>query len=70
MRAIARRGGGYMSEQELTRNTCEWSSDSGCWESSCGQEFIINDEQTPTDCNMRFCCFCGHELVQAKEVKP
>jgi hypothetical protein len=45
---------------------CSWSSD-GCWETSCGESFTINDEMTPMECGMCFCCFCGLPLVQLEE---
>ncbi len=32
------------------------------WYSGCGQDFMINDEQTPLECGMKFCMFCGRVL--------
>lgn len=47
----------------LVGKSCTWSSDGGTYETSCRNYFLINDEDTPTDCKMIFCCFCGKPLI-------
>lgn len=45
------------------KGVCEWTEDScEVWETSCGGTYYII-EGTPTDNNMRYCPFCGCELV-------
>lgn len=49
---------------------CTWkqcSGEGGCydetWETDCDNMFTLN-EGTPSDNRMKFCCFCGGELVE------
>lgn len=56
--------------------TCTWMQDgpdSDVWEASCRHTFRL-DADTPTDNNMRFCCFCGKPLESApwadEEITP
>lgn len=45
---------------------CEWEPtdpDFGTWETSCGHSFFVV-EGSPSDNDMRFCCYCGHPLKE------
>jgi hypothetical protein len=45
---------------------CVWTEDEdGIWNTSCGNAFIMNDE-TPSENDFKFCCFCGKLLVEEK----
>lgn len=47
---------------------CHWSQDSedgDTWAAQCGRYFTINDG-SPSDNEMRFCCFCGKPLVEIR----
>jgi len=51
---------------------CVWREDgcidyAGTWNTECGQSFVLIDS-TPTENNMRYCCYCGGELVQAPRI--
>ena len=52
---------------ERTSPTCLWSRDGDeehdVWGTSCGRYFTII-EGTPTDNEMRFCCYCGGNLEE------
>ena len=37
------------------------------WTTDCGNEFILNEMTTPTECGFKFCPFCGAELVETTE---
>jgi len=44
--------------------TCGWEPgdvDSDCYETGCGQSFVIY-EGTPKENSMKFCCFCGKRI--------
>ena len=36
------------------------------WTTGCGKSFIINDE-TPSECYMKFCMFCGRQLKEQND---
>ena len=40
------------------RPVCLWNNADGCWETTCGNAFEINDG-TPAENNMTYCCYCG-----------
>lgn len=49
------------------RETCEWRQqdvldNSANWDTSCGNIFVLM-EGNPTDNSMKFCCYCGKELI-------
>ena len=46
--------------------TCCWTNEEygDTWETTCGKAFILNDGETPREADMRYCCFCGHKLMQ------
>lgn len=49
---------------------CKWQEsddETNCWDSDCGELFQLNTG-TPTDNNMRFCCYCGGALEQVRYV--
>lgn len=58
---------GALAQPEPEPETCTWwqdgDSDSGMYQTSCGNYFDITDG-TPEDNNMRYCCYCGKKLVQ------
>ena len=42
---------------------CVWTEErAGVWMTDCGEDFTL-DEETPSGNGMKFCCFCGLELV-------
>ena len=43
---------------------CTWKYDDSndYWETSCGNTFVLLDG-TPNDNNMKFCCYCGGQIV-------
>lgn len=56
----------------IVRNkACKWSRStpedkgSDCWETGCGNSFILNDG-TPHENNIKFCCYCGGALPPHK----
>jgi hypothetical protein len=47
-------------------STCLWREDfDGNYDTDCGQAFTMIDG-TPTENNMRFCCYCGSVLFEVK----
>lgn len=49
---------------------CRWSEDGdgGPYTTSCGGYFQVT-EGTPTDNEMKFCCYCGKPLAEARYVE-
>ena len=50
-----------------SKEQCGWtreSEDSDTWATGCGEYFTIN-EGTPKDNQMKFCCYCGKEIIAA-----
>lgn len=48
------------------RFTCLWAEDEdSIWQTSCGSSFEFIDGK-PSDNHMKFCCYCGKELKEAK----
>jgi hypothetical protein len=46
---------------------CQWTQDgegSDVWHAGCGHYFCLN-EGTPTDNNMKYCCYCGCQIEAA-----
>jgi len=44
---------------------CEWhqdGEDSDTWDSGCGESFWLENDN-PSECGMRYCCYCGKRLV-------
>lgn len=53
-----------MSGFKEVQRTCKWVEDSdGVWRSGCDNEFTTIDG-TPSENGMRFCPFCGGDLVE------
>ena len=49
-------------------DTCEWIKDSDyVWRSECGDFWQFSGHHGPIDNSMRFCTFCGKELIEGKE---
>ena len=49
--------------------TCSWTLDDpdfNGWSTECGGEFVLADG-TPTQNEMRFCCYCGKPLNEVTE---
>lgn len=45
---------------------CNWTEDEdGNWSTDCGNAFVLNDG-TPIENKMKFCCFCGDQLVEVR----
>jgi hypothetical protein len=45
------------------RPVCLWNNVDGCWETTCGNAFEINDG-TPAENNMTHCCYCGGKVEE------
>ena len=61
-----RKAAARIKELESTK-TCEWyllDDDSNDWETTCGNQFVLNDG-TPAENQMKHCCFCGGSLIEA-----
>lgn len=44
---------------------CTWVQDSdGIWNTDCEHSFVINNEDTPLENGMVFCCYCGSPLAE------
>lgn len=53
------------AREELKKLPCTWTpDDDGVWHTTCGDEFCL-DSGTPEENSMKYCPFCGHELVSA-----
>lgn len=59
--------------ERIVRNkACRWSRAtagdiaSDWWTTSCGNSFVLNDG-TPSENNMRFCCYCGGALPRPRK---
>ena len=54
-------------EQRVSPHECLWKysnePDEDVWETSCGQLFMLSNENTPSENGFRFCCYCGNKLV-------
>jgi len=49
------------------KKPCVWRENSDyCWDTSCGEEFIIN-EGTPKQNKMKYCCYCGGIILAIDE---
>ena len=46
---------------------CEWSMEENTdwWQSGCGEEWSFSGHYGPVSNGMRFCPFCGKELIEA-----
>jgi hypothetical protein len=51
--------------REPENDLCLWiiDNDSGAWETECSNLFFITDG-TPTENEMKYCCFCGKTIVE------
>ena len=45
------------------RPVCLWNNVDGCWETTCGNAFEINDG-TPAENHMKYCCYCGGKVEE------
>ena len=45
------------------RPVCLWNNVDGCWETTCGNAFEINDG-TPAGNHMAYCCYCGGKVEE------
>lgn len=49
----------------MTEKQCAWVEDSySNWNTSCGEIFVFDDSNKPSDHSFEFCCFCGGELSE------
>jgi hypothetical protein len=49
----------------MSRPVCYWNQEDdeyGSYETDCGSAFIMT-EGTPSDNDMKFCCYCGKKMV-------
>lgn len=50
---------------------CHWvkynRSDFCLWETTCGHSFQIDNDYSPSENGMRFCSYCGKELIEETE---
>mgnify|MGYP001569344614 CR=1 FL=1 len=52
---------------------CSWSEDeNGTWGTGCGHEFEIMNNDTPSENDMAYCCYCGKHIreVPYRETEP
>jgi len=50
----------------LNTKYCHWYEDEdGVWHTDCEKMFVLNTG-TPTENKMRYCCYCGKNLVEVK----
>jgi len=51
---------------ELSQEECEWklddNTDYSCWESSCGQSWVLNDGDLEEN-NVNYCQGCGGKVI-------
>lgn len=62
-----------MTHSKITRNKgktiyfnkgCVWHCDEyGVWHTDCEHLYVIN-EGLPSDNSMKYCCFCGKEIIE------
>ena len=52
-----------MTADREARPVCLWNNVDGCWETTCGNAFEINDG-TPSENNMTYCCYCGGKVEE------
>ncbi len=52
-------------ERDEPPKPCAWIQEGECdlWGTECGNAFTLN-EGSPSDNGMKFCCYCGAELVE------
>ena len=58
--------------EELGNRKCIWAESNGdaeFWHTSCDQDFVFI-EGTPSENGMKFCCYCGANLVEKKWEEP
>jgi hypothetical protein len=60
--------GRWVMTKKRPAPTCIWNEVGEMWETTCGEAFVVNDG-TPSQNKMRFCCYCGKPLVEAKPRK-
>lgn len=61
--ALAPAPGGQSGE--ANKMVCVWTHDGGDgWETTCRESFNINEGMTPSECDIKFCCFCGKPLEE------
>ena len=47
--------------EENAAKKCIWKEEEGYW-TTCKHDFVINNEGTPKENEMKFCCYCGREI--------
>jgi hypothetical protein len=52
-------------ESPMKSTSCTWFAEfeDDMWSTDCGNYFQLNDG-TPSDNEMKFCCFCGKEIEE------
>ena len=57
------------AEAAGAKKECRWTEDDdGIWQTDCGEAFTFIDAG-PKENSMRYCCYCGKQLVERK-AKP
>ena len=53
---------------DVTNNTCTWQedSDTSYWYPSCNKQAFAIIDGTPTENEMKFCCYCGKQLKEER----
>lgn len=56
-----------LAAAEAAKPACEWSFDytHEKWDTTCGEAFILSNDATIEENNMRFCPFCGGHIREA-----
>ena len=57
------------SPVEAELRECVWTEDAnddGVWYTKCGEAFVLTTSDKPTTHGMKFCCYCGKKLTEAK----
>ena len=51
-------------EEAMTEGFCTWMEDEqGIWHTDCRHMFVLHAD-SPSENNMRYCCYCGRELKE------
>lgn len=54
---------GYDAKWIIDMKQCTWECDDDYWSTSCSQQFYIV-AGTPSENDMKYCCYCGGELTE------
>lgn len=63
---------GYQTHNSVAKPDCNWFNDQtawendGGWDTTCGNRFYLC-EGSPSENDMKFCCYCGGQLVEERQ---